>query len=83
MRATILDLRRKMKDIFGALDRNEPVTILYHGKERAIMLPSKADRKNGMKFADHPAFGLWKEHEDKKDVAKHVRNLRTGRFNDF
>ena len=32
MKATIVDLRYRMKDILRALERNEDVSILYHGK---------------------------------------------------
>ena len=32
MKASIVDLRYKTTDILKALDRNESVTILYHGK---------------------------------------------------
>ena len=35
MKASIVDLRYKMNTILKALDRNEAVTILYHGKEKA------------------------------------------------
>ena len=41
MKASILDLRRRMKDILLALDRNESVTIFYRGKEKAILSPSR------------------------------------------
>ena len=41
MKATIVDLRYKMKDILKALDRNEAVTVLYHGKTKAVILPAK------------------------------------------
>ena len=33
MKATIVDLRYRMKDVISALKRNEKVYILYHGKE--------------------------------------------------
>ncbi len=32
MKASIVDLRYKMKEILRALERRETVTILYHGK---------------------------------------------------
>ena len=32
MKASVVDLRYKMNDILKALDRNEKVAILYHGK---------------------------------------------------
>ena len=39
MRATILDLRRRIPEVLRALDRHERVTILYRGKERAVLIP--------------------------------------------
>ena len=45
MKASILDLRRRMKDILLALDRNESVTIFYRGKEKAILSPSRQQNK--------------------------------------
>ena len=32
MKASIVDLRYKMKEVLAALKRNETVHILYHGK---------------------------------------------------
>jgi len=39
MKINAVDLRRNMKDIMRAVDRNEPVTVLYHGKEKAMIRP--------------------------------------------
>jgi hypothetical protein len=30
----------------------------------------------------HPAFGMWKDRADLKDVTAYVRQLRRGRFDD-
>ncbi len=81
MKASILDLRRRMKDILLALDRNESVTILYRGKEKAILSPCRQQTKKPVK--DHEAFGMWRDRKDMADVDTYVRNLRKGRLNDF
>ncbi len=39
MKASIVDLRYKTNDILQALDRNESVTVLYHGKAKGIIKP--------------------------------------------
>jgi len=39
MKINAVDLRRNMKDIMRAVGRNEPVTVLYHGKEKAMIRP--------------------------------------------
>ena len=81
MKASILDLRRRMKDILLALDRNESVTIFYRGKEKAILSPSRQRTDKSAK--DHEAFGLWRDRKDMADVDAYIRNLRKGRLNDF
>lgn len=81
MQATILDLRRRMPEVLRALDRQERVTILYRGKERATLIPSgTTSAKKGRRGAsDHPAFGMWADRENLVDVAAHVRTLRQSR----
>jgi hypothetical protein len=80
MRASFVDLRKKSGEILRALERNEEITILYRGKPKAIMKPFSAESgKAPPKTRDHPAFGLWADREDMKDVPKYVRKLRKGR----
>ena len=81
MKASILDLRRRMKDVLLALDRNETITILYRGKEKAILSPSQPSTPKSVK--DHEVFGMWQDREDMADVNAYVRKLRKGRLNDF
>ncbi len=81
MKATILDLRRRMKDVLLALDRNESVTIYYRGKEKAILSPSR--QKTEISVTDHSAFGMWRDRKDMADVDNYVRNLRKGRLDDL
>jgi len=79
MEASVLDLRRRMKSILRALDRNEPVTLFYRGRKKAVINPIAPDA--GSKSAKmHPAFGMWKDRKDMKDVAAYVRRMRRGRF---
>ena len=81
MQASFVDLRKKSSEIIRALNRNECVTVIYRGKPAAIMQPigSVNERATGS-AQDHPAFGLWANREDVKDVTAHVRQLRKGRF---
>ncbi|MGA1864635.1 MAG: type II toxin-antitoxin system Phd/YefM family antitoxin [bacterium] len=76
MKASILDLRHKMKDILKALDQNEPVTILYRGKEKGIIYPLGNKRKNSGSVSGHNAFGMWKDRKDLEDVEKVINKLR-------
>ncbi|HAK96798.1 MAG TPA: hypothetical protein DCM87_17850 [Planctomycetes bacterium] len=56
MEASIVDLRYRMKDVLRAIDRNEEVRILYHGKVKAKM--RAAGRARAMKVAQHPFFKM-------------------------
>jgi len=80
MKASILDLRRRMADVLRALDRNEPVKILYRGRERAILIPAGMTGHENNSVKEHPAFGIWKDYDQLEDVSAHVRKLRKGRF---
>ena len=42
MKASVVDLRYKMNDILKALDRNETVSVLYHGKMKGVIIPDTA-----------------------------------------
>ena len=83
MKASVVDLRHKMKEILAALDRGEEVTILYRGKERAVMIPAQQRDKKRTPAAEHPAVGMWKDREDMKDPAAWVRKIRRNRLDDF
>ena len=79
MKATILDLRYRMKDVLRAIDRGETVTVLYRGKEKARILPVTAESEP-YKPSSHPFVGMWSKRKDMADVGAYVRKLRKPRF---
>ncbi|MDH5693444.1 MAG: type II toxin-antitoxin system Phd/YefM family antitoxin [Gammaproteobacteria bacterium] len=79
MKASVVDLRYKMNDILKALDRNEEVTVLYHGKVKGVIVPSK--ERSSLKVENSPFFGML-SNED-KSVAEEMEELRGGRFRDL
>jgi hypothetical protein len=79
MKATVLDLRRRMREILQALDRKESVTILHRGKVKGVIYPQSSPRKKAS-VSEHPAFGIWRNLEDRQDVDAYVRGLRKGRY---
>jgi antitoxin (DNA-binding transcriptional repressor) of toxin-antitoxin stability system len=81
MKASVVDLRYRMKDVLEALDRGETVTVLYRGKEKARLTPIAGEKKGSL--VSDPAFGMWKDRADLKDVPAYVRKLRRGRFDDL
>ncbi len=79
LEASILDLRYKMKDILKALDRNESVKILYHGKLRGLISPCQRVVK--IKVKQHPFFGM--QTTDETSVSDVMAKLRGGRYGDL
>jgi len=80
MKASVVDLRYKMNDILKALDRNEEVTVLYHGKVKGVIVPAKKEQNK--KMTDHPFFGMLSE-GTQKSVLDTLNNLRKARYNDI
>ena len=72
MKASIIDLRYKTKDILKALERNENVTVLHHGKVRGVIKPVK--EKSIAKVKSHTFFGMNKRPEG--TVLEELGNLR-------
>jgi hypothetical protein len=66
MKATIVDLRYRMKDALRAIDRGEilPVRALAETKP----------------LREHPFFGMWAGRDDMADPAAFVREIRKNRL---
>ena len=78
MKATIVDLRYRMKDVLRAIDRGESVTVLYRGKAKAEIRPVQPAGPKS-KLSDQPFFGMWKNRSDMKDPSQYVRSIRKNR----
>ena len=98
MKASVTDLRYRMKDLLRAIDRGETVTVLYRGKEKATLVPINGAPINGspingspvngepkkpFRSIDSPFFGMWKDREDMKDPVAWVRKIRRSRIRDL
>ena len=79
MKASIVDLRYKTKEILKALEASEPVSIYYHGKLKGTIFPAKPERK--MRVEDHPFCGMRKD--DKRSVKQIMKELRRPRYHDL
>lgn len=82
MKASILDLRRRMADVLKALQRNEEVTLLRRGKTIAVILP-EGGRPAGKPVVGHKAFGMWANRSDLADIGAAMDRIRKGRFDAF
>jgi len=56
MKASIVDLRYKTAEVLKALERNESVTVLYHGKVKGVIKP--VSDATGLSVSEHPFFGM-------------------------
>jgi len=74
MKASVVDLRYRMNEILKAIDRNEEVTILYHGKVKGVLKPKiSRDRK---RISDHPFFNMYSSKETVHEVMAKLRGDR-------
>jgi len=78
MKATIVDLRYRMKDVLRAIDRGETVTVLHRGKAKATLKPI-SPTSDTPSVEDQSFFGLWQDRDDLADPSAYLRNLRQGR----
>ena len=78
MKATVVDLRYHMNDVLKALDRNERVSILYHGRVKGVITANRCDRRT--KVTTHPFFNMSRR---KTSVDKQMDALRGGRHRDL
>ena len=79
MKASIVDLRYKTKEILKALEARESVSIYYHGKLKGTIIPAEPLKK--MKSEDHPFAGMMKH--DKRSVKQIMKELRRPRYHDL
>jgi len=75
MKASVVDLRYRMNEILKAIDRNEEVTILYHGKVKGVIKPKISMGRR--RISDHPFFNMY---QTKETVDERMDDLRRGRY---
>ncbi len=75
MKASVVDLRYRMNEILKAIDRNEEVTILYHGKVKGVIKPKVFGGHR--RISDHPFFNMY---PSKEAVHKVMEDLRGDRY---
>jgi len=79
MKTSARDLRIHVRRLLDAVDRGEEVTITHRGRPRAKLVPIRARRRTAGRAAALPAFGMWRDRFDVKNVAAYVRRLRRWR----
>ena len=79
MEASVLDLRKKMREVMSAIDRHERVTLTHRGRRRAVIVPLGEEKPGKVKVADLPAFGMWSDRADMTDPVAYVNDIRKPR----
>ena len=79
MEASVLDLRKKMREVMSAIDRRERVTLTHRGRRRAVIVPLGEAKPDRVKVADLPAFGMWADRSDMTDPVDYVNEIRKPR----
>jgi hypothetical protein len=75
MKATVVDIRYRMNDVLKALDRNEDVSILYHGHLKGIIRATR--REATRRVTEHPFFNM---QTGAKSVEAEMKSLRGERY---
>ena len=78
MKASVVDLRYRMSEVLKAIDRNEEVTILYHGKVKGVIKPkiSRGPSWIPRRISDHPFFNMYQSKEAVHEVMADLRGDR-------
>jgi hypothetical protein len=76
MKASVLDLRYRMREVLNALERRERVSLQHRGKVKGTIIP--AGSTPGKRVAEHPLFGIAKG--DKETVPQRMARLRKARY---
>ena len=79
MEASVLDLRKKMREVMSEIDRRERVTLTHRGRRRAVIVPFGETKRGKVKVADLPAFGMWSGRTDMTDPVAYVDEIRKPR----
>ena len=79
MTATMLDFRRRMPEIQGAISRRERVTVSSHGRPWAVMVAWEDAKPNTPSARDCAAAVMWADRDDLTSPTEYVRDLRARR----
>jgi prevent-host-death family protein len=59
MKATVMDLRYRTKEILRALDAREEITLTHRGTEKGKIIPAEPKPRAHGSLGEHPAVGMW------------------------
>lgn len=59
MKASVMDLRYRTKEILRALDARQEITLTHRGTEKGKIIPTEAKPRVHGSLLRHPAVGMW------------------------
>jgi antitoxin (DNA-binding transcriptional repressor) of toxin-antitoxin stability system len=78
MKATVMDLRYRTKEILRALDAREEITLTHRGTEKGKIIPIEIKPRSEGSFYGHPAVGMWADClEPVPDLIAKIRKPRS------
>jgi prevent-host-death family protein len=78
MKASVMDLRYRTKDILRALEAREEITLTHRGTEKGKIIPVKAITRAHGSLHEHPAVGMWADRaETVPELISRIRKPRS------
>ncbi len=77
MKASVMDLRYKTRDILHALEVREEIILTHRGSVKGRIVPAGTDLQGTVDILGHPAVGMWKDEEE--PVSDTIRRIRKPR----
>jgi len=77
MKASVMDLRYRTKEILRALDAQEEIILTHRGNQKGRILPITSNHLNPTDLAQHEAVGMWSDLEE--SVPDTISRLRKPR----
>jgi antitoxin (DNA-binding transcriptional repressor) of toxin-antitoxin stability system len=78
MKASVMDLRYRTKEILRALDAKEEITLTHRGTTKGTIVPVKSNSKASKALASHPAIGMWSDqNESVGELMTRIRKPRS------
>ncbi len=64
MKASVMDLRYRTKEVLRALEGREEITLTHRGKAKGKIVPADGIHPASPKITDHEAIGMWADHQE-------------------
>ncbi len=77
MKASVMDLRYRTKEVLRALEAREEIILTHRGAEKGKIVPLEALRSSPLPISGHPAVGMWAN--DGEPVPAMISRLRKPR----